>query len=82
VYANDGEWHRYMLVADGPVLQLHVDDSVLHVATISSAVGNVDGVFYLGQRAPGTLRFEGMLASARLYFSALSLNPSPAPPAL
>lgn len=81
-YTNDGEWHRFMLVVDGPVLQIHVDDAILHTAVISGPVGDVDGILFLGQRAPGAFRFAGTLALARLYFTALLNNPAPAPPVL
>jgi hypothetical protein len=68
---NDGNWHHAVVVYDGLVLAIYLDDSLL--VSENRNLGTVNSAFYMGRRAGQVNQFmNGFVDDVRVYNRALT----------
>jgi len=68
---NDGNWHHAVVVYDGLVLSIYLDDSLL--VSENRNLGTVNSAFYMGRRVGQVNQFmNGFVGDVRVYNRALT----------
>lgn len=75
-YVNDGQEHRILLTVTGTTATFRVDGAMIGSVTLLGPVLDGPGTLLVGKRTGSGVHFRGQMKAARVFFSALTTEPT------